>query len=238
MLTPEIQQYVKQQRAAGVSDAQIRQALASQGWQQTDLDQAFGIAPTGSAVPQTPVVFRKNTTKIVIMIVIIFLVLPLLFWAVIAGFAWYKFKNSGINYTNTGIPISTSNSKKQTNCDDSQHSVLLPPTWPSDLPVYPGSKLWESNVFGFFPSDEAQISAVSYCSKDSVDQIAKFFIDSTYDWKFFGTEFSSGTGGQSYSVIGQKSGPDGQMSENVVIKIENIGNGADTLIYEEYFGSK
>lgn len=236
MLTPEIQEYIKQQQAAGVSDVQIRQALASRGWQQADLDQAFGTAPTRSAVPQAPVVFRKNTTKIVITIVVIFLVLPLLFWALVAGLAWYKFKNSGINFNQPPSTTSSSNSKKQLNCDDSSGSILLPSNWPSDLPVYPGSKFLSSeslNILG-----EVQVSSVSYCSKDGVEQIAKFFIDSTYSWKFSGTESSSGAGGQSYGVMGQKLGSDGEMIGNVAIKIENSGNEADTLIYLQYFRTK
>lgn len=39
MLTPEIQNYINQARAQGISDEQIRQNLVAQGWKETELNQ-------------------------------------------------------------------------------------------------------------------------------------------------------------------------------------------------------
>ena len=41
MLTPELQQYISQQKLKSMSDEQIRQALTSQGWNSADLDWVF-----------------------------------------------------------------------------------------------------------------------------------------------------------------------------------------------------
>ncbi len=38
MLTPEVQQYISQQRSAGTSDDQIRQNLVGQGWKEGDIN--------------------------------------------------------------------------------------------------------------------------------------------------------------------------------------------------------
>lgn len=63
MPTPEVQQYINQQRAAGIADAQIRQTLSAQGWSAIDLDQAFEVVPAGPVVPQTSQTSRKYMGK-------------------------------------------------------------------------------------------------------------------------------------------------------------------------------
>lgn len=52
MVTPELQNYIKQARAQGISDAQIRQNLLTGGWNDGDLAQA-GLGPT-AVPPQAP----------------------------------------------------------------------------------------------------------------------------------------------------------------------------------------
>jgi len=52
MLTPELQDYIKQARGQGTPDAQIRQNLLSGGWNETDLNEA-GLA-VSMVPPQTP----------------------------------------------------------------------------------------------------------------------------------------------------------------------------------------
>jgi hypothetical protein len=42
MITPELQAYVSQSRASGMSDDQIRQSLTTQGWAEADVMQALG----------------------------------------------------------------------------------------------------------------------------------------------------------------------------------------------------
>ncbi len=97
MLVPEIQEYIKQQKAAGVSDTQIRQNLVTQGWAEVDLDQAFGITPVNPVVPQAPQVSEKsNIGKIIAIVVIVFILLPLLFFGAIAGYSYYKYKRGNI----------------------------------------------------------------------------------------------------------------------------------------------
>ncbi len=87
MPTPEVQQYINQQRAAGIADAQIRQTLTAQGWQQADLDQALGVAP--QAPIKTPM---PGWAKTLIIVLILLFVLPLLIWGGIAGYGYYKYR--------------------------------------------------------------------------------------------------------------------------------------------------
>lgn len=53
MPTPEVQQYINQQRSAGVSDSQIRQALAQQGWAEDDINAALSPGISSSNTPTT-----------------------------------------------------------------------------------------------------------------------------------------------------------------------------------------
>lgn len=83
MLTPEIQQYISQQRSAGVSDAQIRQTLSVQGWSQADLDQVFG---TATVIHENSSGHRKS---ILILLVIVLLVLGA--WK---GYSYYAYQQA------------------------------------------------------------------------------------------------------------------------------------------------
>lgn len=238
MLTPEIQNYITQSRSAGMSDAQIRQNLTMQGWSQADLDQAFGVA---AGTVQTS--GKSSASKIITVTVILLVLLALLFWGAMLGYGYWKYKLSGVKITDFGNSGQTSDSKRPLNCDEprldstglGQLSPIIPPTWPSDIPTYPGSKLLGSSSLTF-GGGTTQFSSVAYCSKDSVDQIANFFINSNSGWKFTKelTQSKSNiqTSGQSIIVVGKKSGPDG-----VIIGISTTGNGADTLIYEQFGGS-
>ncbi len=81
-MTLEVQQYINQQKSAGVADAQIRQTLVQQGWAQVDLDQAFGVISTGPVVPQAPLTTNSPTgttghkwLKIIGVVVLVFVIL-------------------------------------------------------------------------------------------------------------------------------------------------------------------
>ncbi len=236
-MNSEIQNYIDQSRAAGMSDEQIRQALAGRGWGQTDIDKAFGMpsaaGPTGSS---------NKTVKIIITVLILLFLIPLLFWGIIVGFNYYKLKNLVFNPGPISTPTPADSVKKPLDCDNPQFDSLglgellpsLPATWPSDVPVYPSSKLLGSNslVFG---GQSAQFSTAVYCSKDNVEKIADFFVNSNLGWKFTrefsGTSSNTDINVRSITVVGKKDGPDG-----VIISISNAGSGADTLIYEQFAG--
>lgn len=96
MAQPELQNYIIQSRAAGMSDDQIRQNLMGQGWNLDDVNQAFG---GNSAVPPTITAPAKSYTKLVVIILLIAIVLPLLIWGGIVGLGYYALKN--INDTAT-----------------------------------------------------------------------------------------------------------------------------------------
>ncbi len=68
MSNQDLINYITQSRASGVSDAQIRQALATQGWTQADLDQAFRITSAGSVMPQASQVSGNIYTKVVFIV--------------------------------------------------------------------------------------------------------------------------------------------------------------------------
>src|SRR3989344_4456199 len=111
MITPELQKYISDSRASGMTDEQIRSALITKGWTQDDLDQAFGVSPVGPIVPQAPIVTTSNNNlvKIIVTVLIILIVLPLLFWGAILGYRYWKYKQSGIKITNSGNSVQTSN---------------------------------------------------------------------------------------------------------------------------------
>ncbi|HEX9502722.1 MAG TPA: hypothetical protein VF974_00150 [Patescibacteria group bacterium] len=54
MVTPELQAYISQSRASGISDSEIRQTLLSQGWNQPDVDSALGSGSSQSAAVPSP----------------------------------------------------------------------------------------------------------------------------------------------------------------------------------------
>lgn len=230
MLTPEIQQYINQQRSAGVSDTQIRQMLAARGWQQTDLDQAFGVI---SNAPQTQAKApMPGWAKALIIVLILLFLLPNLIWVGILGYGYYKIKHGGIGITNSGTtPI---NSKEPSNCNDHKLTLLdtlspnLPQTWPSDIPVYPGSKLLGSGSLTPGVGTSSFVQA-AYCSKDSVEQIAAYYIDNRSGWVFTKnisqTQSNTQINSSNQFLVGEKSGPSG-----VWVDISKTGNEADTLI--------
>lgn len=53
MITPELSNYVKDSRAAGMDDVAIKQALLSQGWQEADAQEALAQPAIAAALPIT-----------------------------------------------------------------------------------------------------------------------------------------------------------------------------------------
>ena len=111
MITPELENYIKQARAQGINDAQIRQNLLSGGWSEADLTQA-GLAssmvppsPNAPAMPtvesvitvtpeQIQQIQQKSKTGawVYVLVFIIFLIL-----GAGGGYAYYKFSNTTTN---------------------------------------------------------------------------------------------------------------------------------------------
>lgn len=104
MTTPELENYIKQARAQGMNDAQIRQNLLSGGWSEADLTQA-GLAASfvppsvPPAMPQVESVITVSPEQIqqekktgswgYILVFIIFLIL-----GATGGYFFYKFPNA------------------------------------------------------------------------------------------------------------------------------------------------
>ncbi len=193
-MTPEVQQYINQQRTAGVSDSQIRQSLTTQGWTQADLDQAFGVAP--NTAPQASL--SNNTKKIIWAIIIIFVLLPLL------SYVWFRIANNSHDqeqdaYNLISEQIKQSTLKNKTdpyaikNLADAQ-AFKLCGDWPGDYPekaslikssqlgpefelptdfrVYPGAvKIAEDAIVYYF------------CTNDDPDKIISFYLSDQTPWK-------------------------------------------------------
>ena len=68
MITDELVRYIKQERARGASDDQIRNTLKSQGWQDADIAIGLGPQPGGQ---------KKSTVATVVTIILFFLFWPL-----------------------------------------------------------------------------------------------------------------------------------------------------------------
>lgn len=62
MSTPELAAYVRQARAAGLTDEYITQALANAGWDQRDIGNALTFTPTPEA--QAAAVRVKSTSRV------------------------------------------------------------------------------------------------------------------------------------------------------------------------------
>ncbi len=88
MITQELQNYINQQRLVGVSDAQIRTNLMTQGWSQSDLDQVFGLQ-VASPMPIFSPVINSGKKHSWIKILGIVAIVIVLFVAVAFGFAWW-----------------------------------------------------------------------------------------------------------------------------------------------------
>ncbi len=54
MVSPEIADYIKKSRASGVSDAQIKQSLLQSGWNEIQVNEAFGVPTPPSNAPIPP----------------------------------------------------------------------------------------------------------------------------------------------------------------------------------------
>ncbi len=170
MITPEVQNYINQSRAAGMTNDQIRQTLAAQGWQQSDLDQAFGstAASTSSA---------GNHGKVIGIVLGIIILLLLVFGVVGYGF-YNKFKQSKTNVSqNTNTPYGSNNNNKAPDPVCKESTKSLPAGYPQDVPVYPGSKL-TSIVISQYESKESYI--LLYCSNESdASKIAAYYESNT-----------------------------------------------------------
>ncbi len=92
MITPELENYIKQSRAQGIADAQIRQNLTSGGgWSESDLNEAFGGFQAPAFVPtvgtSTTLAFAGGSAWIIGGIIGIILLAG-------GGFFGYKYFNN------------------------------------------------------------------------------------------------------------------------------------------------
>ncbi len=116
MITPEIQEYIGQQREAGIPDAQIRQTLTVQGWQQADLDQAFGPSPIVNAMSAVaPVTASISSTKVITAVITTLVILGA------GGYFMFSKRSAPQNSP------ATSQSKTATNSQQNSNSVAAQP---------------------------------------------------------------------------------------------------------------
>jgi len=242
MITPELQSYIAQSRAKGMTDEQIRQGLLSGGWSPIDLDQAFGTQTATSANPGvTP---PKSYKGLIITLVVLFIVLPMLGWMAFAGFAYWGLKKVGLQdsmwknlsdnaeYKYQGEDGSVSIKVAEKNDDGSFCSgsqVSLPSSWPSDIPIYPGSKLTTSINYSAMTGSGETAGIAGYCTKDSVDAVAKYFAEKNSPWNIKTFMSSNTEGKQSVLLSGSKG--------DLVISISISGKNGETE-FQELLGSK
>jgi hypothetical protein len=77
MVTPELQKYITQSRASGMSNEQIKQALVSQGgWSEADVAQALsgGYIPSSPVNYSSPTATKSGNGKIVFGVIVLLLV--------------------------------------------------------------------------------------------------------------------------------------------------------------------
>jgi hypothetical protein len=228
MITPELQNFISQSRAKGMTDAQIRESLVSSGWNQADLDQAFGIQTTTSGNMGT----QKSYKGLIITLVVLFLVLPMLGWMAFAGFTYWGLKSGNMPASFwKNLPDKAdyqySNDDDKNFCSGSK--VSLPSSWPSDIPVYPNSKLTTSVNYGGMTGTGEIAGAVGYCTKDSVDAVAKYFVEQNTPWNIK-TFLSSNTEGKQNILLAGSKG-------DLVLSISISGKDGETE-FQEMLGSK
>ena len=234
MPNPDLQNYISQSRAAGLTDDQIRQNLLTQGWQANMVESAL----TGQASMST-----KNNSrllKVIILILLLLLVLPLLAWLIFAGFIFHKIKTNQIPINNTQSTNSVT-TKQPFTCDNPNLSSLnfgygqlaatLPTTWPTDIPQYPSSKfIGATNLT--FDQNNTDFGYAVYCSKDTVQKISDYFVQtpSAYKLTVDDTANQTSTTGASEQILTGE-GKTGHLM--VSIGKQNQG---DTAILVEYIG--
>lgn len=144
---PDINTYIQQSRLQGMTDEQIKQGLFSAGWQEEQINQAFGSgvpvpppAPSAGS-PMTPA--NKKLFMIIGGVVML-----LVIGGVVASILTAKKTGSiipGVNFDDKGMTINTPDGTLN-------FSNQIPKGWPKDVPIYPGSKIINSATMNQDPS--------------------------------------------------------------------------------------
>ncbi len=230
MITPELQNYINQSRAAGQTDEQIRQTLSTRGWVQADLDAAFGTATTGTS----------KFPKWAIWLIVLLVLLPMLFWGVMWGLGVY-----GVYKLRNIVPDSLNGYNDSTKNED----LKVCGNWPEDdsiakqdfvrgtltrngiadgFPIYPSAF-----DVGYIKSPYPDLAGeIEMCSSDDPQRVTDFYLGeaSKRGWTFKtwvakGNPFDKGA-----VLIGE---PD---SKNGSFVILNIFRDADhTVIKIQYY---
>jgi hypothetical protein len=171
MVTPEVQNYIKQSREQGISDSQIRQNLSAQGWTESDIATAL----TGAGSAQMTIATKAILVAVGSLVVI---------GAAVAGYMKYK--------TNSSAPetsmLGNVSENPETGCNGPEldyfkanlSGTSLPAVWPEDMPVYPNSKFIGWRSFG----DSNQFYTIAYCTPDSFSEVSDFFVTNKSAWTF------------------------------------------------------
>jgi hypothetical protein len=217
MITLELENYIKQSRAQGMSDDQIRQNLLSGGWNKVDLDQALSEHHAPLATNHTT---QKSYKKLVITILIILSLPILLALGIYGAFVYMAMQN-----TTTGTILQNNKVPSGTGCDSAIiiPKPTLPSGWSSDLPIYPNSILKVS----YEMNETTGGIQMGYCTNDNVDMVAEYFLKQNTIWNLRKLA-PIDVGIQYISLLGSEG--------NKTLKIEISGeNGKETTIMETYY---
>jgi len=217
MITPELQQYINQQKSAGASDVQIRQNLLTQGgWSQADLDQAFGVQGSMPQMAQgTPIysgTVQPNNTKKIAMGIVALIVL-----VAVAGFGWNWMQKKSLEGQlensleqayggNADVKIGKDYRDISVKTDTGSFSTggnikSMPAGWPSEIPQYPNSKI--STSMSNSESGSAQL-IVALTTQDPPEKVIAFY-ELKFDFNGW-TNIKSESFGGMFVVSGEKNG--------------------------------
>lgn len=179
MLTPEVQQYITQQRAAGVSDSQIRQALSAQGWSAGDLDQALGLQTSAAAVRHLPKMLITSVAVGAAVLIAAGIGFKL-YASHVADLANSEFQSKLASHDQNTSGQTNQNPNNSSNATGTvcgvSSSKPKPENYPTDIPEYSGAVIFNTSVAGTLAT------GVDYCTEDSYDKVVNFFTSTSSPW--------------------------------------------------------
>src|SRR3989344_335487 len=187
MVTPELQNYIKQARTQGIPDAQIRQnLLASGGWDENDLNQAFsGFQPLAPVYAVAGSAAKTSHTGLIVGVVTVVLALA---GGGFFGYQYFKNKSSQSEVVfdepswetpNTAAPgnnvseNSTPLNDKESTPEEISGNISSDACLYESLREYPGAKKAEGSEEG---AALAGGCGVIYYTSDSPTEVEKYYL--------------------------------------------------------------
>lgn len=204
-MTLDLQTYIHESRAKGMSDDQIRQSLVSAGWQASDIDAALA----GQNLSDPNVGQNKKFPKWAIWLIVLIIIGPMIIWGIFLAVGYY-----GLLKLNQIVPEGIENEVKNSETNRSQKlcgdwpgndveiygnalipDSQLPSGFASDFPLYPNSKVvGRIKTEGVGVGDRTEgtfylSDSPVFCSEDNLIAIFNYFQNSKSNWKM-SEEFS------------------------------------------------